>query len=84
MKKTTFKKTKPIQMPYKIIKCDKQSLWKINECFGIHFFVHMLNKCTSTYAKYQVTSVKGLIQADVPMFALSKHKHTPYSKPNSN
>ena len=34
------------------------------------------------YTKYQITSAKGLVQFDFPMYALSKHKQNPYLKAN--
>ena len=33
-------------------------------------------------AKYQAASVKALVQADFPVYALSKHKQNPYLKAN--
>ena len=58
-------------------KFDKQSLCQ--KCFFdmtlLHAYAHYI--CI-VYAKYQNVSVKALVQVDLFMNALSKHKHKAY------
>ena len=64
-----------IHMSYKIAKIDKQHilLKSISFCMTpLH--AHAQYICI-VYAKYQKASVKALVQADFPVYALSKQKH---------
>ena len=73
-----------IQRLYKMAKFDKQSLCE--KYIYVYFAMTLLHAHAHyiciVYAKYQKASVKALVQVDVLMCALSKHKHNPYLKGN--
>ena len=63
-------------------KFDKQSLCQRYFFFAMSLLHAHAQYICIVYAKYQKASVKALVQVDFLMYALSKHKHTPYLKEN--